>query len=246
MEEPTSLDPAEIRKRRMEFLSQLEVVPSEQIGARVAFGQYQAGQVDGLQVVGYTGEKDIPAESVTETAVAGKLFVNSERWKGVPIYFRLGKRLQQSVTEISIKFKEPMNSMFSTFETPQKGNVLTLRIQPNEGVIVRLNVKQPGLELQTGEVSMQFCYHNQFQMDLVEAYQKLLYDAIQGDTTLFPQAEDIDASWRFIQPILDYLADAQTKPLPYAAGSWGPAAFEELIAEDGRRWLEPRPDMCVV
>lgn len=238
MEEPQSLEPKHIRKRRMEFLSQLETLSLDHIDSRILFGQYSAGMVDGEETLGYIQELGISDTSRTETAVAGKILVNSERWRGVPIYFRAGKRLQQSVTEISIKFKEPLNKMFSRMDTPQTANMLTLRIQPNEGVIVRLNVKKPGLELTMEEASMQFSYKTQFQMGLVEAYEKLLYDAIQGDTTLFPQAEDIDASWRFVQPILDYLAQETVRPQLYEGGSWGPASFAELIEQDGRSWVE--------
>jgi glucose-6-phosphate 1-dehydrogenase len=197
-------------------------------------------------VPGYIEEKGIPPHSQTETGGAGKVYVESDRWRGVPIYFRAGKRLKASYTEISLKFKEPTNQMFSQFESPQAGNVLTLRIQPNEGVIVRLNVKKPGLDLSMDEVSMQFCYNTQFQMGLVEAYEKLLYDAVQGDPTLFPQAADIEASWRLVQPLLDYFAQAEVHPQLYEAGSWGPPSFDTLLQEDGRAWIEPRPDMCAV
>lgn len=243
MEEPSSLEPSELRHRRMQFLSQLATF-QEDLSEKIIFGQYQQGAIDGEAAVGYLQEIGIPSHSRTETAVAGKIIVENERWQGVPIYFRAGKRLKETVTEISVKFKEPLNKMFTSMESPQGGNVLTLRIQPNEGVIVRLNVKKPGLELTMEEASMQFCYSHQFQMGLVEAYEKLLYDAVLGDPSLFPQAKDIEASWRFVQPILNLLADPETHPLPYVAGSWGPAAFEKLLTDDGRTWLAPNPDVC--
>lgn len=246
MEEPQSLEPAHIRQKRMEFLSQLETLPANHINSTIYFGQYSAGEVDGIPTVGYLKELGIPDISKTETAVAGKIHVHSSRWKGVPIYFRAGKRLAESVTEISIKFKEPVNKMFSQMQAPQTGNILTLRIQPNEGVILRLNVKKPGLSLSMEEVSMQFCYKSLFQMGLVEAYEKLLYDAIQGDTTLFPQAEDIEASWQFVQPILNHLSLPETRPQLYPGGSWGPESFSELIEQDGRSWIQPQPDTCAV
>lgn len=246
MEEPQSLEPQHIRQSRMKFFSQLEELSMLNLPSRVLFGQYTAGKVDGETVPGYLEEPKIPSDSRTETAVAGKMFIHSERWSGVPIYFRAGKRLGGTYTEISLKFKEPANQMFTQFESPQIGNVLTLRIQPNEGVILRLNVKKPGLDLNMQEVSMQFCYNTQFQMGLVEAYEKLLYDAVQGDPTLFPQASDIEASWKFVQPILEYLAQPGVKPHPYEAGSWGPASFNELIQEDGRNWIEPQPDVCAI
>lgn len=246
MEEPMNLEPAEIRRKRMEFLAQLEGFSPLDLPTKVLFGQYAAGTIDGEDVPGYLEEQGIPEHSRTETAVAGKMFVDSDRWRGVPIYFRAGKRMKATYTEISLKFKEPANQMFSQFDSPQTGNVLTLRIQPNEGVIVRLNVKKPGLDLSMGEVSMQFCYNTQFQMGLVEAYEKLLYDAIQGDPTLFPQAADIEASWKLMQPILDYLKQPDVRPALYEAGTWGPSSFDTLLQEDGRIWIEPSPDVCEV
>ena len=136
--------------------------------------------------------------------------------------------------------------MFKMENCPQPGNVLTLRIQPNEGVVIRLRVKKPGIALELEEVPMQFCYKNEFQMGLVEAYVKLIYDAVQGDVTLFPRADGIEKSWQFVQPILDYKNSTEFQPEQYKAGSWGPSSFDKLLSDDGRTWIEPSLDVCAI
>jgi glucose-6-phosphate 1-dehydrogenase len=245
MNEPNSLAPQDIRKTRHEILENLRPIKTEkEIKEHVVFGQYTHGEIDGHAVKGYLEENTIPHGSQTTTAVAMRCFVDTPRWEGVPIYIRSGKRLNRTVSEISIQFKEPLNKMFYAEGAPQKGNILTLRIQPNEGVVVRLRVKKPGLHLQLEEVPMQFCYKNEFQMGLVEAYVKLIYDAVQGDTTLFPRAGGIEASWQFVQPLLDYTARPNFKPDSYPAGSWGPASFNALLETDGKAWTEPSLDVC--
>src|SRR5258708_675039 len=152
--------------------------------------------------------------------------------------------MERGVVEISIQFKEKPNAMFKEMSSPQSGNVLTLRIQPNEGVVVRLKVKKPGIELELEEVPMQFCYKSEFQMGLVEAYVKLIYDAVQGDPTLFPRSDGIESSWQFVQPLLEFKDSSDFKPEPYSAGSFGPKSFEELIQADGREWITPSVDVC--
>ena len=244
MEEPQSLSADDIRIRREELITTLQPFSPETIAQNVKFGQYSEGSIDGAPVVGYLSEKNIPEHSQNETAVALRTYVRNERWAGVPIYILAGKRLERSVTEISIRFKEPMNQMFAESELKQSGNTLTLRIQPNEGVVIRLNVKQPGLHLQLQEVPMQFCYKSEFEMDLVEAYVKLIYDAVQGDPTLFPRASSIEASWNFVQPLLEYKARPQFTVEHYASGTWGPASFQELITEDKRAWIQPSIEVC--
>jgi glucose-6-phosphate 1-dehydrogenase len=247
MEEPKSLSPHDIRQKRHEILKSLRPITTEEdIRANVRFGQYAAGEIDGQKVKAYLEEKNIPIGSTTETAVAMRCFVDTPRWEGVPIYIRSGKRMGRTVSEISIQFKEPPNRMFAKEDCPEKGNVLTLRIQPNEGVVVRLRVKRPGLGLELEEVPMQFCYRNEFQMGLVEAYVKLIYDAVQGDPTLFPRADGIETSWQYIQPLLDFQAKPDFAPELYSAGSWGPASFDAMLRDDGHEWIEPSVDVCAL
>lgn len=241
MEEPTSLGPEAVREQRQKLLAALRLAgPVEE---NVVFGQYQAGVVDGQSVVGYAEEAPQLEGSQTESAVALKVMVDNDRWRGVPIYLRAGKRLHRSVTEISVVFKEPANSMFKQ-SNQQMHNVLTFRIQPNEAVVVRVQVKKPGIALQLEQVPMQFCFETEFPMGLVEAYVKLIYDAVVGDPTFFPRADEIEMAWGFVQPVLDAVAAGRLETQPYAAGSWGPAAFTDLIAVDGRDWIVPSVDVC--
>jgi glucose-6-phosphate 1-dehydrogenase len=244
MDEPMSLSAHDIRQKRHSVFDNLRPLDKKMLLKNVAFGQYAKGEVDGQEVKGYLEEHHVPKNSSTETAVALRCFVDSPRWKGMPIYIRAGKRMERTVVEISIQFKEPPNAMFREAQLTEGGNVLTLRIQPNEGVVVRLKVKKPGLHLELEEVPMQFCYKSEFQMGLVEAYVKLIYDAVQGDPTLFPRAEGIETSWQFVEPLLKYKNSDGFRLDTYPAGSFGPASFDELIQADGRNWIIPSVDVC--
>jgi glucose-6-phosphate 1-dehydrogenase len=247
MDEPSSLSPHDIRQSRHHILQNLRPIKTEQeIQENITFGQYSEGEVDGQRVKGYLQENTIAQQSQTETAVAIRCFVDTPRWQGVPIYIRSGKRMKRTVSEISVQFKEPQNRMFKAEHCPQQGNILTLRIQPNEGVVMRLRVKKPGLHLNLEEVPMQFCYRNEFQMGLVEAYVKLIYDGVQGDPTFFPRADGIEVSWQFVQPLLEHQMQKSFRPELYAAGSWGPNSFNTLIEKDGKEWIEPSLDICAI
>lgn len=234
MEEPRDLSAQAINESRNELLSQMRIWHNEP-KKFVTFGQYET----------YVQEAGLKAtRSATETAMAGVFEINNDRWRGVPIFVRSGKRMQQTVVEISIQFKEPQNKLFG--KVGQRGNVLSLRIQPNEGVVLRLNAKRPGLTLQTEEVPMQFCYKDVFQMGLVEAYVKLLYDAIIGNGQLFPDAVGIEAAWQLMEPLLQMKRQPDFELHPYKVGSWGPNSFDELIHKMGRHWLEPSVTACAI
>lgn len=245
MDEPATLAASDIRQKRQQVLDNLRPITADTLHQHAAFGQYVSGEVDGHSVKGYLEEKNVPAHSQTETAVALRCFVDMPRWQNMPIYIRAGKRMERTVVEISIQFKEPSNKMFKEEGMPQgAGNVLTLRIQPNEGVVVRLKMKKPGIHLELEEVPMQFCYKSEFQMGLVEAYVKLIYDAVQGDPTLFTRSEGIESSWKFVEPLLKHKDSAHFKPDSYKSGSFGPASFDHLIQADGRNWIVPSLDVC--
>lgn len=234
MEEPSSLAAKAIHKSRNELLAATRVWQND-VSRWVKFGQYRSYVKEaGLEVTA----------SATETAVAAVLEVDNERWRGVPIFVRAGKRMQQTVTEISVQFKEPPNKLFGA--VGQTGNVLTLRIQPNEGVILRLNAKRPGLKLEAEAVPMQFCYKHAFQMGLVEAYVKLIYDAISGNSQLFPDSEGIEKAWKVVEPLLQFRRQPDLELPSYEEGSWGPESFEKLITETGRLWLEPSMVACAI
>jgi len=236
MEQPKSLSVFDIRAARRDLLAQIAPLKYEEVSRIAHFGQY----------VGYTQEKDISSESKTETAVAFKLEVTNDRWRGVPIYVRAGKQLKRSVTEITVVFKPNKKSLFNDSTSIRRPTALTLRIGPNEGVIIHLAVKKPGLDFKIDEVPMQFCYKNEYQMDLVEAYVKLINDAIAGDITLFQHADGIETSWHYVEPLLHYVQSPAFVPELYDPGSWGPESFERLLIADGRSWLEPSEAVCQI
>lgn len=238
MEEPASLDAEDIRTSRSKLLNQIECMKKDE-GETVLFGRYTDGEARGEIVKGYLQEHGIPAESATETAVALKLAVDNERWKGVPIYVRTGKRLATDVLEISIQFKDPKNKMFSKIKLGPDPNILTFRFQPNEAILLRLFVKKPGHGVDLDMVEMEFNYHNQYQMNLIEAYERLIHDATLSDPSLFPNADSIESSWKIVDEILSFKDSSKIEEYP--AGSWGPKSFEELIEKDGRRWIKPLP-----
>lgn len=235
MEEPVSLHSQDIRLQRSALLKKLAFASATKQTPTVLYGQYTKGVVDGAAVQGYRDNARISSRSWTETAFAAQLCINTPRWKGVPIYLRAGKRFAKNRLEISIIFKDRPNQMFTNEQTKTGANVLTFRFQPNEGIQLRLYVKQPGYGHTVESVPFKFTYQHQFKLDLIEAYERLLYDASVGDPTLFPTATDVDIAWGLIDPLLRRKTDV--KPLPYPAGSWGPQAFDDLLARDGREWL---------
>ncbi len=241
MEEPASLHADDIRHSRSQLLNEIVCTSSQtQMNPTVAFGQYVAGTISQQPVPGYAEENHISTASLTETATALKLHIDNPRWQGVPIYVRTGKRLATDVLEISVQFKDPRNAMFKNIKFGPDPNILTFRFQPNEGIILRLFVKKPGHGTELDMVPMEFRYHNQYQMDFIEAYERLILDASLGDPTLFPNDESIEATWRVIDQILE--SKPKTAPQPYPAGSWGPDSFNDLIARDGRVWIDPALD----
>jgi glucose-6-phosphate 1-dehydrogenase len=237
MEEPASLSANDIRRSRSQLLRQITFSNQTGVNQNVVFGQYAGGVVEGQVVPGYTQEKSISNDSKTETAVAVKLTVNNDRWRDMPIYVRTGKRLAAEVLEISIQFKDPKNTMFNGVPFGPDPNILTFRFQPNEAIVLRLFVKKPGHGIELDMVPMEFNYHNQYRMNLIEAYERLIHDASMSDPTLFPDAESIETSWKIVDQILSYKPEIGL--VQYEAGSWGPTEFTSLIQRDGRKWLEP-------
>jgi glucose-6-phosphate 1-dehydrogenase len=193
----------------------------------------------GKPVPGYREEKNVAPGSRTETFVALKLFIDNWRWAGVPFYLRHGKRLPEGVAEIAIQFKAPPAVLFAT-ESPAtlQPNVLVLRIQPDEGIAIRMNAKVPGNTLDLQPVKMDFRYGGSFGARAPEAYERLLNDAILGDSTLFTRRDEVERSWQIIDKIIDGW-DAAPAPFPYESGTWGPAEADEFIAGDGREWRRP-------
>lgn len=201
-------------------------------------GQYDAGTVLGETVSAYRREPDVAADSNVETFVACRLMIDNWRWAGVPFYLRTGKVLAARSTEIAIRFRDAPLALFRSTEVERLvPNWLVLRIQPAEGIALEFAAKHPGPRVEIGGVRMDFAYEDYFKTAPSTGYETLIYDCMIGDPTLFERADNVEAGWRVVQPILDAWADAAPEGFPnYAAGGDGPAAADELLARDGNAW----------
>jgi glucose-6-phosphate 1-dehydrogenase len=247
MEPPYSLDADLIRDAKMGVLRCLRHLSPAEVEKSVVRAQYIAGDVDGHPVPGYRHEvreffalrkETIPPDSTTETFVALRAFVDNWRWAGVPFYLRTGKRLPKRVSEVAIQFKQVPQILFNANpEVPLEPNLLSLRIQPEEGVSLRVASKLPGPKVRIYPVKMEFNYFSSFGDTTPEAYERLLLDVMAGDATLFMRRDAVEAAWEFCMPILDGWEQSRARFLPeYRAGTWGPLEADRLIEEDGRSW----------
>ena len=241
MEPPVSFDADEIRNKKLDVLKAIRHIAPNDIPEVSARGQYGAGEIDGEAVVAYRSEQGVAPGSPIETYVALKLFVDNWRWQGVPFYLRTGKRLPNRVSEAFIQFRPvPHRSFPASAVADWQPNRLALRIQPDEGILLRFQAKQPGPEITLDPVKMHFYYKDAFDVPQPEAYETLLLDVLKGDQTLFMRADQIEASWAAITPVLDAWERRAQSDFPnYPAGSWGPAAADRLIEDDGRHWIAP-------
>ena len=246
MEPPRELSTEELRDRRSAVLRHLRPLQPSELASRVIRGQYGSGtDFLGERVKRYLDEEFVADGSTTETFVALPVELMSERWAGVPFYLRAGKRLPKSVTEINIQFKPSKHDLYKRTHTT--ANLLTLRIQPNEGIALRLFVKKPGYDRSLDEVDMSFCYRDSFSGHLPEAYDRLLLDCLLADQSLFTRADEIEAAWSFVDPILKHWQTHRPPEFPnYPAGSWGPTKANDMIKADGRRWWSDRLDVCPI
>lgn len=228
MDAPSEFSNKAVTRERLKILRSLIPLPE-----KVVFGQYE----------GYRKEENVDPSSNTETFYALKTFIKNERLKDVPIYIRAGKKLKQTATEVSIVFKNPPNKLFKNQNVGDKPNVLIYRIQPNEGIVFTILVKEPGHEIKLKPEYMQYCYridpHKHY---IPDPYERLLVDTIRGDQTFFNDAEEVEAQWAFIDPLIA----VKGKPAIYKSGSWGPKEAMKLIEEDGRSWLEPSMEFCKI
>jgi len=237
MEPPTTFEAEPLRDEKVKVIRAIAEKSREEIERDVVRGQYGPGWVSAKPEPGYREEAEVDRQSETETFVAAKLFVDDWRWSDVPFYLRTGKRLPKRATEIAIQFKDVPHKLFRESVTEPESNLLAIRIQPDEGIMLRFAAKIPGLGIDVRSVTMDFTYGSAFAVDSPDAYETLILDALLGDASLFTRADEVEEAWGIVDPILDAWADAPPPAFPnYEAGTWGPPAADELLARDGRRW----------
>jgi glucose-6-phosphate 1-dehydrogenase len=232
MEPPTTGGADDVRSEKIKVLRALRPIWDDTIERSVVLGQYR----------GYRQEKDVAPDSVTPTYAALRVFLDNWRWQGVPFYLRTGKKLKKRVTEISLHLQTVPLCLFGRDDVcePIEPNILTLRIQPDEGIELKFASKIPGHDLAIGTVAMDMKYKEAFGGEPPEAYERLLLDAMRGDATLFSRRDAVEASWAWITPILESIERRPPRDFPnYEPGSWGPGACDELMQRDHRAWREP-------
>jgi glucose-6-phosphate 1-dehydrogenase len=238
MEPPISFDADAVRAKKAEVIEAIRPLTPRRALKDAVRGQYDAGTVSGKPVQAYRHEPDVAPDSTTETYIACKLMIDNWRWAGVPFYLRTGKYLKRRWTEIAIRFHQAPYTLFrGTHVERMNPNWMILRIQPDEGIALEFAAKRPGPTVKLGNVCMDFAYKTYFDMAPSTGYETLIYDCMIGDATLFQRADNIEAGWRAVQPILDAWANNPAKDIPgYVAGGNGPTAADELLARDGRAW----------
>ncbi len=238
MEPPYSLDPDVVRNAKMEVLRCLRPITAKDVEQYTVRAQYTEGTAHGKPVPGYRREKGVRPDSTTETYVAVKCFVENWRWAGVPFYLRTGKALPLRASEVAVQFKDIPRILFNAGDaSPQAPNVLTLRIQPVEGLSLRIVSRVPGTRAHTHPVEMHFKYEEVFGRPSPEAYERLLLDVMAGDASRFMRRDAVEASWAWITQVLGAWEHLGHRWLPeYQAGSWGPVEADRLIQNDGRAW----------
>jgi glucose-6-phosphate 1-dehydrogenase len=239
MEPPIALTADDLRDEKVKVLRAIKPIRGLDVESHIVRGQYGAGSIGDKPVPAYRDEPNVPPDSVTDSYVALRLDFQNWRWSGVPFYLRAGKRLGQRVTEVNIIFKEiPPILLKHTSQNGIEPNVITIRVQPNEGISMRLGAKPPGAQTRVESVDMNFTYGTSFGQRIHDAYERLLMDAMLGDASLFTRDDEVEAEWGLITPILETWKIMSPPALPnYAAGSWGPKEADDLIQRDGRKWL---------
>ena len=237
MEPPATFQADALRDEKVKVLRAIPDVTPDQVRHDVVRGQYGPGWVAGTPVQGYREEPEVDPESETETFVAARLAIDDWRWSGVPFYVRVGKRLPKRATEIAIQFKEVPHRLFVESSSDPEPNLLAIRIQPDEGIMLRFGAKIPGLGIDVRSVTMDFTYGSAFAVDSPDAYETLILDALLGDASLFTRADEVETAWSIVDPMIAAWADEAGPDFPnYEAGTWGPKAADDLLARDTRRW----------
>jgi glucose-6-phosphate 1-dehydrogenase len=241
MEPPIAFTADEIRARKVDVLRAIRPIPLNELSRYATRGQYGPGWLEGERIPGYRNEAEINPASATETFAALKLFVDNWRWQDVPFYLRSGKRLPKKLSQAIIQFHPvPHQSFPATASLDWQPNRLEIDIQPDEGIALRFQAKQPGVILRLSSQEMHFRYAEAFKTTPPEAYETLLLDVMNADATLFMRSDQVESAWNVVNPVLKAWESVEPSDFPnYPSGSWGPESAEELIAQDGRSWLGP-------
>jgi len=240
IEPPITLqNPNYIRDEKVKVLRAIRRIAKEEVESNSVRGRYSSGKVRGQPVAGYMDEKGVSPDSRAETFVALKFEINNWRWAGVPIYVRAGKRLPRRITQISVFFKQvPDSLMKNATGLHVAQNVLSIQVQPREGITLSLNSKLPGLKMRVQPVELDFSYVHSFAERSPDAYERLLLDAIKGDSTLFTRDDEIEEAWEVLAPFLEVWSNDTTSMHDYAAGTWGPDAASGLLRMRGHAWQD--------
>jgi len=237
MEPPATFEADALRDEKVKVIRAVAELTPEQIRRDVVRGQYGPGWVSATPVQGYRQEPEVDPESETETFIGARLTIDDWRWSGVPFYLRMGKRLPKRATEIAIQFKDVPHQLFKDSATDPEANLLAMRIQPDEGIMLRFGAKVPGLGIDVRNVTMDFTYGSAFQVDSPDAYETLILDVLLGDASLFTRADEVEEAWGIVDPVITAWAEMPPPDFPnYEAGTWGPEAADDLLAREGRRW----------
>ncbi len=241
MEPPIAADAAAIRDEKLKLLKSIRPIKEEDVPSKVIRGQYTPSTIDEKKINGYRKEEGVPKDSRTETFVALKFFIDNWRWAGVPFYVRSGKAMPTKVTEVVITFKDPPNALFRKEEQVYNdNNQLIIRIQPDEGLLLKFGMKVPGAGFEVKDVGMDFHYSDLTDAHVPAAYERLLLDVIKGDATLYARGDSVEEAWRFVEPILQaWKNKPEIKVHGYPAGTWGPTVVSKLIESDSLTWRNP-------
>ncbi len=253
MEPPISDQPEEIRNEKVKALKSLRIMNDEKVlFENTIRAQYVASNLNGQTIKGYREEQGVDPESTTETYAAIKFYVDNWRWKDVPFFVRTAKRMPTKVTEVVIHFKGPHHHIFSSAGVSEKDNKLIIRIQPDEGILLKFGVKVPGQGFKVERANLDFYYSSLVETNVMSAYERLLLDAMQGDATLYARADEVEAAWEFVDPILDYWNNGRdVRMYGYSAGVWGPLNSGDLF-DGSYSWRNPGenladdPGFCVI
>ena len=244
MEPPVSMEAEALRDEKVKVLKSIRPIPKEAVHAQAFRGQYAQGTINGVKVNSYLQEQDIPANSVTETYAALKLYVDNWRWRGVPFYLRTGKRMAKAQSVISICFRHPPQQLFQGTQVHCfNPNWVLLGIQPEECIRIELTSKEPGLEMSTRTSSLDTNFRNDHEKP-IEAYENLLLDVLQGDRSLFLRFDEVEYAWRIVDPILQTWAIERDYIATYPAGSWGPIDSRRLFDKESQNWRSSLTPEC--